>query len=210
MGFAEELYRLRKEAGLSQKELANKIGVSQASINYWEKGQRTPSISMVTLITDYFNVSLENLLTRNEHAQLEEHEQKQREEAAKKAPKFVSYDEKGNRITTEKAPKFTEPSMSKEEAIAEAEAEELERLQAAYKRLNRKGKTKAVERVEELTEIPRYTKKDKDKKEENTVEFSKELTLEKDYLLPNAAHDRTDIEVTEEMKKHDDAMFDEL
>ena len=90
MGFAEELYRLRKEAGLSQKELANKIGVAQASINYWEKGQRTPSISMVTLIADYFNVSLENLLTRNEHVQLEEHEQKQREEAVKNAPRFTA------------------------------------------------------------------------------------------------------------------------
>ena len=31
---------------------------------------------------------------------------------------------------------------------------------AAYKRLNRKGKAKAVERVEELTEISRYTKED--------------------------------------------------
>lgn len=160
MGFAEELYRLRKEAGLSQKELANKIGVAQASINYWEKGQRTPSISMVTLIADHFNVSLENLLTRNEHAQLEEHEQKQREEAARKAPKFIAYDEKGNEIKDGKPPKFTDSSMSKQEAIAETEAEELERLQAAYKRLNRKGKTKAIERVEELTEIPRYIKED--------------------------------------------------
>jgi DNA-binding XRE family transcriptional regulator len=31
----------------------------------------------------------------------------------------------------------------------------------------------------------------------------------KDHLIPNAAHERTDIEVTEEMKKHDDAFFDE-
>lgn len=90
MGFAEELYRLRKEAGLSQKELANKIGVAQASINYWEKGQRTPSISMVTLIADYFQVSLENLITGNEHAQFEEYEQKQKEEAVKNAPKFTN------------------------------------------------------------------------------------------------------------------------
>lgn len=154
MGFSEELYKLRKEAGLSQKELANEIGVAQASINYWEKGQRTPSISMVTLIADYFHVSLENLLTRNEHIEFGEYEQNQREEAVKNAPRSIGKTKDG------KAPKFTGPSMSIKEAIAETEADELERLQNAYKQLNRKGKIKAVERVEELTEISRYTKED--------------------------------------------------
>lgn len=125
MGFAEELYKLRKEAGLSQKELAEKIGVAQASINYWEKNQRTPSISMLTLVADYFNVSLESLLTRNEHTQLEEYEQKQREEAARKAPKFTDKAEvspkktklftrskKGKVIEDGKPPKFTAPSTT--------------------------------------------------------------------------------------------------
>jgi transcriptional regulator with XRE-family HTH domain len=32
---------------------------------------------------------------------------------------------------------------------------------------------------------------------------------EQKHLMPQAAHERTDIEVTEEMKKHDDAFFDE-
>ncbi len=73
--------------------------------------------------------------------------------------------------------------------------------------LTKSGKEEAKKRVNELTELPRYTKKDE--KETNTAEFSKELTPEKDYLLPNAAHERTDIEVTEKMKKHDDAFFDE-
>lgn len=162
MGFAEELYRLRKEAGLSQKELANKIGVAQASINYWEKNQRTPSISMVTLLADYFHISLESLLTGTEQTQFEEYERNQSEEAAKKAPKFFFYDENGNKIESknEEAPKWTDRSVSKAEAIANAEANELERLQNAYKRLNRKGKIRAVERVEELTEILRYTQED--------------------------------------------------
>lgn len=62
MGFAEELYNLRKKSGISQKELAQKIGVSQASINYWEKSQRTPSIDMVTLIADYFGVTLDSFI----------------------------------------------------------------------------------------------------------------------------------------------------
>jgi bacteriophage CI repressor helix-turn-helix domain len=62
VGFSENLYALRTHASLSQKELAEKLGVAQASINYWEKGQRTPSIDMVVLIAKYFNVSLDDLL----------------------------------------------------------------------------------------------------------------------------------------------------
>lgn len=65
MGFSEKLNDLRKNANLSQKELADKLGVAQASINYWEKGQRTPSIDMVALIAKYFNVSIEYLVTEN-------------------------------------------------------------------------------------------------------------------------------------------------
>lgn len=62
MGFSEKLYELRKKAGLSQKELAKRLDVAQASINYWEKGQRTPSIDMVSIIADYFGVSLNYLM----------------------------------------------------------------------------------------------------------------------------------------------------
>ncbi len=88
-----------------------------------------------------------------------EQQEKQKEEAAKNAPKLVAYDENGNEIK-DRPVKFTDKSMSFEEALAEVEAEELERIQTAYKRLNRKGKAKAVELVEELTEISRYTKED--------------------------------------------------
>ena len=38
---------------------------------------------------------------------------------------------------------------------------------------------------------------------------SSQFRKDRRHLLPNAAHERTDIEVTEEMKKHDDAFFDE-
>lgn len=62
MSFSKELYKLRKERSLSQSELAKELGVSQASINYWEKDQRTPSIDALKKIADYFNVSPEEML----------------------------------------------------------------------------------------------------------------------------------------------------
>ncbi len=76
-----------------------------------------------------------------------------------------------------------------------------------YDQLNDIGKHEAEKRVEELTHLPKYTKEGESGN--NTEEFSEELIPTKDYLMPNAAHDRTDVEVTEDMKKSDDAFFDE-
>lgn len=62
MTFSEKLYQLRIKNGLSQKKLAEAIGVSQASINYWEKGQRKPSFESVFYIAKFFNVIVDSLL----------------------------------------------------------------------------------------------------------------------------------------------------
>lgn len=61
-----------------------------------------------------------------------------------------------------------------------------------YEMLNDIGKHVATERVKELTEVSRYVKEDTP-----------------DYLKPNAAHDRTDIEVTDEMRHYDDNIMDD-
>lgn len=132
-------------------------------------GWRDPRQTRIIIDNRFEDKTQENTLSyENSHSyassakELDKHlEQleKQKEEAAKNAPKLVAYDENGNEIK-DRPVKFTDKSMSFEEALAEAEAEELERIQTAYKRLNRKGKAKAVERVEELTEISRYTKED--------------------------------------------------
>lgn len=62
MEFKEILYSLRIKHHLSQKKLADDLGVAQASINYWEKGQRTPSIDAVKSIAEYFHVTVDDLL----------------------------------------------------------------------------------------------------------------------------------------------------
>ncbi len=61
MTFSEKLYELRTKHELSQKQLAKKIGVAQASINYWEKGERTPSIDAAKNISDFFGITLNEL-----------------------------------------------------------------------------------------------------------------------------------------------------
>lgn len=61
MGLAEKIKELRTSKKISQKKLADSIGVAQSSINYWEKGQRTPSIEAVQKLADYFNTTLDEL-----------------------------------------------------------------------------------------------------------------------------------------------------
>lgn len=62
MSFAEKLHELRISRNISQKELADNLGVAQSSVNYWEKGQRDPSITMVKKIADYFGISVDEML----------------------------------------------------------------------------------------------------------------------------------------------------
>lgn len=173
------LRKLRKERNLLQKDLAKYLGITIASYSLYENNKRTPPYGILKKLCKFYNIDMDLLIGLREPDQYhivygnpfedkeqsptqDEYEQLSLEDAAKNAPRFTAYDEKGNTIETKdrKPPKFTDSSMSKEEAIAEAEAAELERIQAAYKRLNRKGKAKAVERVEELTEIPKYTTPD--------------------------------------------------
>ncbi len=56
--------QLRTENKLSQRALAEAIKCSQKSIDYWEKGLIDPSASAVLRLADYFNVSTDYLLGR--------------------------------------------------------------------------------------------------------------------------------------------------
>ncbi len=53
---------IRKEKGISQLELANKIGVSQAYITYLENGQRNIDLKMLEKIAKALDVSIEELM----------------------------------------------------------------------------------------------------------------------------------------------------
>lgn len=52
------LKELRKSQGLSQAELARKIGISNQAISFYESGKRHPKIETWQKLADYFNVSV--------------------------------------------------------------------------------------------------------------------------------------------------------
>lgn len=56
--FGHLLAYYRKLHGLTQKELAEKIGVSDAAIGNYERGEREPSFATEEALADFFNVSI--------------------------------------------------------------------------------------------------------------------------------------------------------
>ena len=56
------LAELRKDSGMLQKELAQRLGVSAATISAYECNKTTPSDEIKVMIAEMFNVSLDYLL----------------------------------------------------------------------------------------------------------------------------------------------------
>lgn len=63
MTFAEKLKELRKQKGISQEQLAEKIYVSRQAITKWESGNGLPDIENLIAISSLFNESLDSLLS---------------------------------------------------------------------------------------------------------------------------------------------------
>ena len=62
MNIADRIQHLRKSKGISQEELADKVGVSRQAVSKWESEQSTPDIEKVILLSDYFEVTTDYLL----------------------------------------------------------------------------------------------------------------------------------------------------
>lgn len=62
---------LRIAQGLTQVELAQKIAVSKQAVSNWENNNIQPSIDMLLKIADYFGVSTDYLLGRNNDCSLD-------------------------------------------------------------------------------------------------------------------------------------------
>lgn len=63
MTLEEQIKHYRKQAGLSQEKMAEKIGVSRQAITKWENGTGTPDIANLMAIADLFQISVDELLS---------------------------------------------------------------------------------------------------------------------------------------------------
>ncbi|MBR2341649.1 MAG: helix-turn-helix transcriptional regulator [Clostridia bacterium] len=66
MTLQEKLTTLRKQKGLSQDALADKLYVSRQAVYKWETGQSIPDIEKLRVLSSLYNVSIDNLLNNKE------------------------------------------------------------------------------------------------------------------------------------------------
>lgn len=154
--FHGNLKEARTSRKMTQKDVAEKIGVAKSTYSLYESGNREPGVAIIKKIAKVLNVSADELLGTNE----------------KEDPQNQSF--------------ITEPEQN---------------LLDKYNFIDDKGRH-TVDTVLEM-EYNRCNTSDISKL------IKKKSAGDKSHLMPNAAHERTDIEVTEEMKKYDDAFFDE-
>ncbi len=64
MSFAEHLLQLRKERGLKQPELVEQLGISLRAYQYYERGEREPTLSTLIALADFYDISIDDLVCR--------------------------------------------------------------------------------------------------------------------------------------------------
>ena len=62
MNISDRIQHLRKAKGISQEELADKIGVSRQAVSKWESEQSVPDIEKIILLSDFFETTTDYLL----------------------------------------------------------------------------------------------------------------------------------------------------
>ena len=121
---------LRKKKGVSQEDLAKLLGVTKSTISKYELGHRAMSIDQLKTVLDFFGVEYGLFLSDLDD------------------PKYEEW-------TNYVLDNFWDAIFQKKKTT---NADSQTKLLSAFSRLNNEGQQKAVERVEELTEIPKYKK----------------------------------------------------
>lgn len=71
MGEFESVFkRLRTSCGLTQNDMADRLGVSKSTISMYENGNREPDFETLERIADFFNVDIDYLLGRTDKTSL--------------------------------------------------------------------------------------------------------------------------------------------
>lgn len=62
MNMADRIQYLRKAKGLSQEDLADRVGVSRQAVSKWESEQSTPDLEKIIILSDIFGVTTDYIL----------------------------------------------------------------------------------------------------------------------------------------------------
>lgn len=150
MSIGKSIKAARKKAGISQKELGAKLGVSGSMIGQYETGVRSPKIETLQAIADVLRIHVFELTG-----------------IEKKFDKYQILIDPPLDVDLS-SPKEIFDSLSADDKkefwkilnVMDDPDELKDDLLTAYDCLNPSGQQEAVKRVEELTEIPRYQRQE--------------------------------------------------
>ena len=60
------LIEIRKKKNLNQQKVALDLNISREALSHYENGKREPSLNMLVIMSKYFNVSIDYLITGKE------------------------------------------------------------------------------------------------------------------------------------------------
>lgn len=152
MTTGQRIKEARKKAGLTQKELAAKLGIAYQTLAQWENDLRNPKQGTLEKIASALGINWYELYAESEKEQIE----------AKKnydIAKFLLEKRKGVKvgiIGKDGKTKVRDITIDDYFELFEEDAERKKKYLSLYDQLNGLGKKKAIERVEELTEIQKY------------------------------------------------------
>lgn len=132
MTVAENIKLIRKEKGITQKQLGEKCGLSEAMIRQYELGLRNPKLENLKKIAKAFDIYVGDLLADN----------------------FPEYkDQIVEDFSQKMVDKLKNTTVTYKVSYGDTYIEKVEEL---FDLLNTAGKEKAVEQIELLTKIPEY------------------------------------------------------
>lgn len=71
MGEFKNVFKsLRIKSGLTQQQMADKLGLSRSTIGMYENGEREPSFEILETIADLFNVDMNYLIGKKDYSQI--------------------------------------------------------------------------------------------------------------------------------------------
>lgn len=91
MKYGDRIAYLREQNNLTQQQLADKIGITRASLSHYEKNRREPDYKTLEKLADFFEVSIDYLLGRTDkptNKSLPETTEKDEKDIAKRLQNF--------------------------------------------------------------------------------------------------------------------------
>ena len=105
---ANRLYELRKKQGLSQEELAEKLGVSRQAVSKWERSESSPDTDNLIALAQLYGMSLDELIygeKESKEAKLDDEPSKSEETDNDES---IVYDEDGDKVKVDSGSIFVE------------------------------------------------------------------------------------------------------